>query len=140
VLLGAELAGDLLLCFRGSEVAFGLVGGARDAQVGGEAQQFVLAVAEALQQLAEGCLLAAGSLLHLAEDDAMPEGFDQGRGDVGWHGGQALGPRSVRGVVSRGWPAMLRRSNAGGPGTARPPGGHAVAGNRNQPGLARIWL
>src|SRR5487761_1639402 len=44
-LLGAEPAGDLLLGFRWAYVPFGLVGGGRDAQVGGEPQHVAASVA-----------------------------------------------------------------------------------------------
>jgi hypothetical protein len=50
--LGAEAAGDLVLGFGGAQVAFGLVAGGRDAEVGGEAQDVVLAVA---QYSSKGC-------------------------------------------------------------------------------------
>jgi hypothetical protein len=91
---------------------------------------------------ADGCLLAAGSLLHLAEaeDDAVPEGFDQGRGDVG---GTAARP-SARAVfaawsVAAGRPcfAEVTRGDRGLPGH---PEAMPLQKAGNQPGLARIWL
>jgi hypothetical protein len=99
-LLGAEPAGYLLLGFRGAHVPFGLVGGRRDPQVGGEAEDVVVPVAQAFEQVAAGLLLAAGGALDLAEaeDDAVPERMDQGRGDLGRDGGQALAAGGVRGV------------------------------------------
>jgi hypothetical protein len=97
-LFGAEPAGYFLLGLGGSQVAFGLVGGGRDAQVGGEPQHIVLPVAQAFQQVAAGPLLAAGHLGHLgqASQHAVPEVVDQRGGDVAGDDRQALGAGSVR--------------------------------------------
>src|SRR6266566_5022110 len=46
---GPEPAGDFLLSLGGADVPLSLVGGRRDAQVGGEAEDVVLAVAQAFQ-------------------------------------------------------------------------------------------
>jgi hypothetical protein len=99
-LLRPEPAGDLLLGFRGPQVAFGLVGRRRDAQVGGEPQHVSLAVAQAFQQVAAGVLLAAGDAGDLGqpEQDTVAERVDQGRGDIAGDGGKAPGAGGVRGV------------------------------------------
>ena len=49
--LGTEAAGDLLLGLGRAQVAFGLVAGGRDAQVGCEAQDVVLAIAQVFREL-----------------------------------------------------------------------------------------
>jgi hypothetical protein len=61
--LGAEAAGDLLLGLRGPQVAFGLVGGGRNPQVGQEPQDLGLAVVQAFQEESAGFLpcLRAGT-------------------------------------------------------------------------------
>lgn len=99
-LLGAESAGDFLLGFGRAQVAFGVVGGGRDAQVAGEPQHVIAAVAEAFQQVAAGVLFAASAAGDLGQSgqDAVPEGVDERAGDVGWDSGQALVPRPVAGV------------------------------------------
>jgi hypothetical protein len=99
-LLGAELAGYLLLGLSGSQIAFCLIGGGWDPQVGGEAEHVVLPVAQAFQQVAAGLLFAAGDAGNLgqAEQDAMLERMDQGRGDLARDGGKALSAGGVRGV------------------------------------------
>jgi hypothetical protein len=68
-LLGAEPPGYLLLRLRGPQVPLGLVGGGRDPQVIDEAEHVVLPVAQALQQVAEGLLLAAGNVGHFGQAD-----------------------------------------------------------------------
>ena len=50
--LGAVCAGDLDLCFGRAEIAFGLVVGERDGDVVGEAQDLVVPVTQAGQQVA----------------------------------------------------------------------------------------
>src|ERR1039457_7625505 len=99
-LLGAEPAGYLLLGLSGSQIAFCLVGGGWEPQVGGEAEHVVLPVAQAFKQVAAGLLFAAGDAGNLgqAEQDAMLERMDQGRGDLARDGGKALSAGGVRGV------------------------------------------
>ena len=92
---------EIFCCvFGGPQVAFGLVGGGRDAQISCEAEHVLLAVAQALQQLPAGPLLALAGLCHLAEaeDDPAPEGVDQWRCDLIQDGWQALVAGGVRGV------------------------------------------
>src|SRR5260370_36200034 len=65
---GSEPAADLLLGFRGAQVAFGLVAGGWDGGVGQEPQHVGLAVLEAFQQVQGGGLLdvlAAGDAADL---------------------------------------------------------------------------
>src|SRR5258708_69821 len=92
-LLGAEPAGDLLLGLSGPQIAFRLIRRRRDPQVGGEPEPVVLPVAQAFEQVAAGLLLAAGNARDLgqADQDAMPERVDQGRGSLAGNGGKALG-------------------------------------------------
>ena len=66
------------MCSRRAQIPFGLVRGGRDTEVTGEAQDIVLAVAQAFQQVPAWLLLAAIDALDLAqaENDPMPEGAD----------------------------------------------------------------
>ena len=70
-----EPAGDVLLDLRGPQVAFGLVGGGRDPQVGGEAQEVVLAPAEGFEQEAGLAGTGAGVVQVLGVGEADRDGF-----------------------------------------------------------------
>ena len=104
-MFGAEPAGDFFLGFGGAQVSFGLVGGRWDAQVGDEAEDVVLAVAQVFQEpLAVLAVVEAGGAGAggQAGGDGVAVGGDQrcggGRGD----GGQALSAGLVRGVDQAG--------------------------------------
>src|SRR5271157_1013567 len=101
--LGAEPAADLLLGFRGAQVAFGLVAGGRDGGVGEEPQHVGFAVPEAFQQVQGGRLLdvlAAGDAADLRQAgvDAVAEQLQVPGGQLVRDGGQALVAGHVGGV------------------------------------------
>src|SRR5258708_23885321 len=93
-------ARDLLLGLSGPQVALRLVGRGWYPQVTGEAEHVVLPAAQAFEQVAAGLLLAAGDAGNLgqADQDAVAERVDQGRGHLARDGGHALGAGGVRGV------------------------------------------
>lgn len=99
-LLRAEPAGDFLLHFGWAQVAFGVVGCGRYAQVVHEAQHVAGAVAEAFEQVAAGVLLAAGAAGDLRQpgQHTVPETVDERGSGLGGDGGQALIPGLVGGV------------------------------------------
>ena len=104
--------------FAGSQVSFGLVGGGRDAQVGGEAQDVVLAVAQVFQEPLAGVAVVhaeaagAGGQVGQAGGDAVAVGGDQGSADAGRDGGQVL----VRGRGRRRGSGRRRGGDLGRPG------------------------
>ena len=74
---------------RGSRSAWLEVGGIRRSVVNRSTSS--CAVAQAFEQVAQGFLLAAGAAgIWEAEEDAVPERVDQGRGDSSGMAGQAL--------------------------------------------------
>src|SRR5580658_5524943 len=93
-LLGAEPAGDLLLDLGRAHVSLSLVRGRGYAQVKGEPEHVVLAVAQAFQQQPGGQLsrLGAGDPPDLGQSDAdaVPEQPQVFRFGVGGNGGQIL--------------------------------------------------
>ena len=99
---GERRLADLLLCFRGPQVAFGLVAGGRDGGVGEEPQHVGFAVLEAFQQVQGGGLLdvlAAGSDLGQALVLApLQEQLEVLCGQFVRDGGQALVAGHVGGV------------------------------------------
>jgi len=90
--LRAEPAADLLLGFRWSRVAFGLVVRRRDGGVGQEVQHVGFAVAEAFQQQPAWGLLVvrAGEAADLGQpgEDAVAEQLEVFCDGVVWHGAQ----------------------------------------------------
>src|SRR5262249_2685879 len=101
---GAQAAGDFLLGFGGAQVAFGLVGGGRDAGVEDEAQHVGFAGTQVFQQplpvvtLVEAGGAGAGGQVGQPGGDGVAVGADQGDGGQGGNGGQAVGAGVVRGV------------------------------------------
>src|SRR5512135_754443 len=101
--LGAEPAADLLLGFRGAQVAFCQVAGGRDGGVGEEPQHVGFAVLEAFPQVQGGRLLdvaAAGDAADLGQAgvDAVAEEFQVPGGQLVRDGGQPLVAGDVGGV------------------------------------------
>jgi hypothetical protein len=92
--------GTSLLGLGRPQIALGLVGGGRDAQVAGETQHVVLPVAEDFEQVAAWVLFAAGAAGDIGQpgQHAVAEGVDERGGDVAGNRGQALIPRLVGGV------------------------------------------
>ena len=90
VFSGTPPAGDLLLGFRGPQVAFGLVAGRGDGGVGQEPQHVGFAVAQAFQQRPGGGLLAlrAGDAADPGQPDgdAVAEQLQVLRGHLGGNG------------------------------------------------------
>jgi DNA polymerase III delta prime subunit len=107
-LFRAEPAADLLLGFRGAQVAFGLVGGGRDGGVGQEPQYVGFTAAQAFQERQRGWLLAAGQAADFGQPDghAVPEQPQVLRSGVVRHGGQALLAGQIR-LVDQGAQGVL---------------------------------
>src|SRR5208283_312362 len=116
----AEPAADLLLGFRGAQVAFSLVAGGRDGGVGEEPQHVGFTVLEAFKQVQGGWLLDVAAARDAADlgqagVDAVAEQFQVPGGQLVRDGGQALAAGHVSGVDEGpqltgdlGWPDRLR--------------------------------